>query len=168
MDLQWHVLHVMSRTEKKVAERLEKKGFWTYVPMQRQLRQWSDRKKWVDMVVMSGYVFVKIDKSQHLPVLETAGVSYFLKFERKPVIISEEEMSNFQRFIKNVKEHPIEFTTERLPVGTFVTIQSGHFKGLTGEVILHKGSRKLTVQLSHIGHWLVDLSMNDVAEVELG
>jgi transcription antitermination factor NusG len=164
MEQQWHVVHVASRTEKKVAERLEKKGFLVYLPIQRRLRQWSDRKKWVDMVVLTGYVFVKIRENQQYYVLETSGVSRFLKFSNKPVVISEAEMVHFQNFIENAKERSIEFTPDKLPIGTLVTIQTGYFKGFEGMVIKHKGRHKLTVQLSHIGHFSVDLAPEEVAQ----
>ena len=163
MNLEWNVVHVLSRNEKKVAERLEKKGFRVYLPIQKRLRQWSDRKKWVDWVVLSGYVFVKIDKRQQVPVLETVGVSRFLKFEGKPVIISEVEMTRFQALVEKAKDRPIEFTNEsKFPVGALVTIQTGQFKGVTGEVAMHKGRHKLKVQLSHIGNFSIELSADEV------
>jgi len=99
MESQWHVVHVLSRTEKKVAERLENKGIFAYLPIQKQLRQWSDRKKWVDMVVLSGYVFVKITKNEQQQVLQTPGVSRFLKHYGAIVSISDSEMQRFKKFV---------------------------------------------------------------------
>jgi transcription antitermination factor NusG len=163
MEMQWHVVHVLSRTEKKVAERLDKKGILVYLPIQKQLHQWSDRKKWVDTVVLSGYIFVKIYDNQQLGILETPGVSRFLKFSGKPVIISEKEMIHFQNFIEKAATRPIEFSSELFPVGTPVTIQTGHFKGCSGEVVMHKGKHKLKIQLSHIGHFSIELLPDEVA-----
>ena len=164
MKLQWHVVHVASRTEKKVAERLEKKEVAVYLPLQKKLRQWSDRKKWVETVVLSGYVFVKINKSKHLDVLQTPGVSRFLKHNYVPVCISDSEMQEFQNFIEKAENHPIEFTAEKPPVGTQIIIQAGNFKGCFGEVIEHKGKRKITVavNLEKIGHFFITLSPTDV------
>ena len=163
METQWHVVHVLSRTEKKVAERLENKGITIYLPLQKQLRQWSDRKKWVEMVVLSGYVFVKISKNEYLQILQTTGVSRFLKHDNKPVCISDLEMERFRNFIEKADERLIEFTTEQMPIGTVVTIQNGPFKGYSGEITKHKGNCKLTIQLSHIGHFSVDLSPDEVS-----
>ena len=163
MKSEWHVVHVLSRTEKKVAERLENSGFFVYVPIQKCLRQWSDRKKWVDMIVLSGYVFVKIPRADHHQVLETTGVSRFLKFEGKPVIISETEMARFQKFVEKAQGRPIEFSDDHLPIGTVVTIQTGQFKGVSGRVAMYKGKHKLKVQLSHIGNFSIDLAPDEVA-----
>ncbi|MDR1951031.1 MAG: UpxY family transcription antiterminator [Bacteroidales bacterium] len=162
MKLHWHVIHVASRTEKKVAERLENKGVTVYLPIQKQLRQWSDRKKWVEVVVLSGYVFVKIADSEQLNVLITPGVSRFLWHCNKPVHISDSEMERFRKFVEKAEDRTIEFTSESLPVGTIVTIQAGQFKGFSGEVIEHKGKRNLSVKLSNFGHFFVTLSASDV------
>ena len=162
METQWHVVHVLSRTEKKVAERLENKGITIYLPLQKQLRQWSDRKKWVEMVVLSGYVFVKISKNEYLQILQTTGVSRFLKHDNKPVCISDLEMERFRNFIEKADDCPIEFTSETLPIGTSVTIQVGKFKGLSGEIIEYKNKKRLSVRLSNLGHFFITLSCKDV------
>ena len=158
----WRVVRVLSRKEKVVAERLEKKGIIVYLPMQKQLRQWSDRKKWVDVVVVSGYVFVKIVKTEQAPVLETPGVSRFLMHCGVPVCISDSEMEHFKSFVEKADNRNIEFTTESISVGTTITIQTGRFKGFCGEVIEYKNKRKLSVQLSGFGHFFITLSAEDV------
>ncbi|MCL2027446.1 MAG: UpxY family transcription antiterminator [Bacteroidales bacterium] len=163
MEKQWHVVHVASRTEKKVAERLEKNQITVYLPIQKQLRQWSDRKKWVDAVVVSGYVFAKTNKNEHLKILQTPGVSRFLKHNHVPVWISDAEMQRFQDFIEKANDRQVEFSNKPLPVGTFVTIQNGQFKGISGEIIQHKGKHTLKIQLSHIGDFSIELSIDEVA-----
>jgi transcription antitermination factor NusG len=165
MNPQWHVIHVSSRTEKKVAEQIEKKGITVYLPVQKQLRQWSDRKKWVDMVVLSGYVFVKILENQHLEVLKTHGVSRFLKHNNKVVCVSDSEMLRFQNFVEKAENRPIEFTSENLSVGTPITIQTGNFKGFSGEIVEYKNKRNLSVKLTNIGHFLITLSSEDVSPI---
>jgi transcription antitermination factor NusG len=166
MVSQWHAAHVASRTEKKVAERLEKNGITVYLPIQKQLRQWSDRKKWVDMVVLSGYVFVKINKTEQLKVLQIPGVSRFLKHYHKLVCIPDLEMERFRDFIEKAENRTIEFTAEKPPIGTQITIQTGTFKGRFGEIIEHKGKRKITVavQLEKIGYFLITLLPEDVLQ----
>jgi transcription antitermination factor NusG len=57
----WFVLYTQPRNEKKVAERLEKLGIKAYCPMTIQVRQWSDRKKKVEVPLLNSYVFVPIE-----------------------------------------------------------------------------------------------------------
>ncbi len=44
----WYLLYTNPRAEKKVALELQKKGFEVFLPLQRTLKVWSDRKKWVE------------------------------------------------------------------------------------------------------------------------
>jgi transcription antitermination factor NusG len=162
MEAQWHVVRVSSRTEKKVSEKLKNQGINVYLPLQRQLHQWSDRKKWVDTVVVSGYLFVRITEKEQLLVLQTPGVSCFLKHCQALVHISDSDMQRFRDFIERAEDRPLEFTTEKPPVGTFVTIQNGHFKGFSGEVFQHRGKSKLSVKLADVGHCVVTLFFGDV------
>ena len=45
----WIAVYTRPRSEKKAASELNKLGIETYLPIQRQLRKWSDRKKIVDV-----------------------------------------------------------------------------------------------------------------------
>jgi transcription antitermination factor NusG len=54
----WHAVYVSSRTEKKINDLLNNKGIEAYVPVVKTMRQWSDRKKMVEMPLLNGYVFV--------------------------------------------------------------------------------------------------------------
>jgi transcription antitermination factor NusG len=166
MKAKWHVVHVSSRTEKKVAERLEKKGIIAYLPIQKRLRKWSDRKKWVEEVVVSGYVFVNITDHEQLSVLQVLGVSRFLKLDNQPVCIPDWEMQRFQYFIEKTKNRNIEFTSGTISVGMPVTILTGQFEGYSGKVIKQNGKRKLCVELSNFGHFFVTLSPDDVLSMQ--
>ena len=46
----WYALYVKPRSEKKVATRLTNLGFEVCVPTQQVMRQWSDRKKKVEIL----------------------------------------------------------------------------------------------------------------------
>ena len=53
----WYVALVRMHHEKKVAERLSKMGIDSFVPVQQQIHQWSDRRKVVDTVLLPMMVF---------------------------------------------------------------------------------------------------------------
>lgn len=62
----WIAAYTRPRSEKKVATELSKSGIETYVPIQKQLRIWSDRKNKIEMAVIPMIIFVRILKSQEL------------------------------------------------------------------------------------------------------
>ncbi|MEM0964202.1 MAG: transcription termination/antitermination NusG family protein, partial [Bacteroidota bacterium] len=70
----WRAFTVRARSEKRVADRLSAAGIETFLPLRRALRQWSDRKKWVEVPLFSGYVFARVDERERLVVLETEAV----------------------------------------------------------------------------------------------
>jgi len=45
LEAKWYAIYTRPRAEKQVAERLHEKGIHVYLPLQKKLRQWSDRKK---------------------------------------------------------------------------------------------------------------------------
>ena len=53
----WYVALVRMHHEKKVSERLSKMGIDSFVPVQQQIHQWSDRRKMVDTVLLPMMVF---------------------------------------------------------------------------------------------------------------
>src|SRR5208282_4589616 len=79
-DVRWYVVSVCSRREKQCNATLLRMGIETFLPLQKQLRKWSDRNKEVEMPLFPGYIFVKIDLSQKLEVLSVPGVVRFIRF----------------------------------------------------------------------------------------
>ena len=57
---QWLVAYVQSCLEKKTAERLKTMGVEYYLPIQSEIRQWSDRRKKVDRLVIPMMIFVHV------------------------------------------------------------------------------------------------------------
>ena len=60
----WYVALVRMHHEKKVAERLSKMGIDSFVPVQQQIHQWSDRRKMVDTVLLPiWFLYMSIQKN---------------------------------------------------------------------------------------------------------
>ena len=68
----WIALYTRPRSEKKVRAYLDSIGVENYLPVQNQLRQWSDRKKLVEVVVIPMVIFVLIDKSKILDIINNS------------------------------------------------------------------------------------------------
>ena len=58
---EWFVLVTANRAEKKVGIGLSEIGIENFVPVKLKLRQWHDRKKWVEMPLFNNYIFVLVD-----------------------------------------------------------------------------------------------------------
>ena len=67
-NIHWFALQTRPRWEKKVASSLNKKGIEHYCPLNKVVRQWSDRKKVVLEPVFKCYVFIKIAEDKNINI----------------------------------------------------------------------------------------------------
>lgn len=149
----WYALYTMPRAEKKVYEELRLKGLEAYLPLRKELRQWSDRKKWVEVPIINSYVFVHIQRVDYRRVFESKGVVSYVSRKGKAVVIPDREMEAMQRTVASNLSFNVEAST--IQKGQIITIASGPLKGITGEVMEIQGSRKFFLRISHIGYSLV-------------
>ncbi len=144
-SLRWYAVSTRSRHEKKVALLLAEKGIETYLPVIKTVRQWSDRKKIVDIPLITCYVFVRIDYDDHLEVLKTAGVVRFLMFQNQPAYVQDKEIENLRILTENSENVKVQDID--LQIGDYIEIDSGPFSGFQGEIIRKKSNQILVVRL---------------------
>ena len=70
----WIAIYTKPRYEKTVKKEFQKKGFKVYLPMLKERRKWSDRKKWIEFPLFRSYLFVRTKLKNSLFVLQTLGV----------------------------------------------------------------------------------------------
>src|SRR5512141_534581 len=77
---QWFAIHIRPRHEKKVVAELERRGVATLLPISRQVRRWSDRRKTVEFPLFPCYAFVQIvpTAEARVGVLRSYGVLGFV------------------------------------------------------------------------------------------
>lgn len=59
----WFAVHVRSRHEFRVLDRLTGSDIEAFLPIVEKLSRWKDRKKLVSFPLFPGYLFVHIDES---------------------------------------------------------------------------------------------------------
>ena len=153
----WYAVYTRSRSEKVVARELTKSGIEHYLPIYKSLKQWSDRKKFVEEPLIRSYLFVYISMEQYYEVLNTIGVVTIVKFSGKPVSIPEWQIKNLKILLSSgsVFEH----VTNEFNTGDMVKITSGSLKGLTGTVLTIKDKQKLMIGIDSLEHnYIVDIS----------
>ncbi len=108
-DKNWCVLYVKSRQEFKVSERLEAFGIETYVPFKNVVRQWSDRKKKVKVVLLPSIVLVKISLKHINQVFTVPGTVRFLFENGIRAIVSDIEIINMKKYLAgNMRQKEME------------------------------------------------------------
>ena len=149
----WFVLRTKSRAEKTVFKDLLEKGIEVYLPLRKELKQWSDRKKWVESPVIRSYIFIHIQMKDYRRVFESDGVVRYVSHDGKAAVIPDREIETMRRMIESNISFNVE--TNAIQIGQVITVESGPLKGITGEVVDIQGDRKLFLRISHIGYTLV-------------
>jgi transcriptional antiterminator RfaH len=145
----WYPVYTNPRAEKKAADLLMKKGVETYLPLQKQLKQWTDRKKWVEEPLIKSYIFVKITAKQQMEVLTTKGVCRFLYFSGKVATMPERQITELQLLLATETE--LEVSDRAFKTGEKVKVKAGPLMGLTGELVQHQSQKKMIIRLDHTG-----------------
>ncbi len=146
--LNWYALYVNVKHEKKVVQKLLEKCLESYSPVVKKLQQWSDRKKWVDFPMLSGYVFVKIDLKDKEKVLNCPGVFAFIKFNGVEAKIRDLEIL----ILKSIEGSGYDVTQETAEVklNDNVEIVQGPLKGLTGTIMKIQNTEYLQLVLESL------------------
>jgi transcription antitermination factor NusG len=158
----WHVVYSRSRAEKKVLIELQFQGIEAYLPLQRKLRQWSDRKKWIEVPLISGYIFVFITRKEYDKVLQTNGVVTYVRFEGKAAVIPDEQIEYIKKMLSQ-PEIPVDVYTQLINPGDKVEVTVGPLIGLKGTLVSFRGKKRVAVQIQQLNlSLMVDLPATQI------
>lgn len=126
--MNWYALYTKSRSEKKLAETLQKLGIEHYLPLLRIRKKWSDRYKWVEEPVFASYLFVRIDFGlSSLRVLKLPQAVYFVSTVGAPTIIDAHDLELLRLAVENYTESLVIRDSSALAAGETVRIKDGPF-----------------------------------------
>jgi transcriptional antiterminator RfaH len=145
----WYPVYTHARAEKKASLALINKGIETYLPLHRQLRQWSDRKKWVEEPFIKSYLFVRINEHEQSEVLKTKGVARFIYFSNKVTSMPDRQIDDLKMLMASPYE--LEVTEENLQPGEKIIIKAGPLKGMPGEIIAYRSQKQLILRMESLG-----------------
>jgi len=149
----WYVAYTAPRAEKKVAQRLEKIGIDYYLPLRKQYRQWSDRKKMIHVPAFTSYIFVKVNQSEYYTAICQSGMVRYIYFDGSPAIINEKTMEEIRRIFES---DPMVELCDHIPTpGEKYIIPSGPLKGIEGKIIRLKGNTHFILEVKEWGKYLV-------------
>jgi transcriptional antiterminator RfaH len=149
----WYAIYTRPRAEKQVYQRLTESGVETYLPMQKTIRQWSDRKKMVEKPLLSSYLFVKVLPKNFPVVFKIYGVVKFVSFEGQPVSIPQKQIDTLRLLIDSNAE--IEVSSENFAKGDNVEVIAGALAGLTGELIKIGTHNRFVVRIDRLDQNLI-------------
>lgn len=149
----WKVLYVASRSEKRVSQRLNDLGLIAYVPLRTEKRKWSDRLKTVSTPMISGYVFVQVADKDRDMVFKSQGVLNFVRYNGGDAVVRDIEIEALKSIEQ--KGYYVEGeSSNSFKEGEKVLIKYGPFKGLEGSVRSIANENIYRISIESIGYAL--------------
>jgi transcription antitermination factor NusG len=142
----WYAIHTRPRHEKWIAQQLQEKRVFTFLPLLQQIHQWSDRRSKVEVPLFSCYAFVRIAQTteERLKVLRTPGVLGFVGNERQGTPIPDDQVENLRTAIREkipCALHPF------VSAGKRVRIRGGSLDGVEGILVRQGEDQSLVVSV---------------------
>lgn len=153
--MNWYVVYTKPKWEKKVAEQLNQKGIECYCPLVTQIKQWSDRKKKIEVPLFNSYVFVRLDEKDRNLVFQSSGVVRYLFWLAKPAIVRDEEIRTIKNWLSMPNEY--EISVSNIQVGDKIVLESGPFQS----------QEAIVQEMNKTGYILVLESMGCVLKMKL-
>lgn len=121
----WYVVYTKPKWEKKVAEKLTEVGIECYCPLITQMKQWSDRKKAIEVPLFNSYVFVQLEDGNRNSVFQVSGVVRYLFWLGKPAIVKDGEIEIIKTSLSSPNISDISVTS--IQVGDRIKLETGAF-----------------------------------------
>lgn len=157
----WHVLHVRSNAEKRVAQSLSVRSIETYIPLYRERVKWSDRVVVTERPLFSGYVFTRFQPETRITVISTPGVLRSLGDDEKN-LVSCEDLDKIREALANgclLRPHT------HIAAGTRVRVRRGIFEGVEGTVLELRQECKVVIALAAIRQcFSLGVELEDIEE----
>ncbi|TDO77418.1 transcription antitermination factor NusG [Flavobacterium chryseum] len=123
--MNWYVIYTKPKWEKKVAEKLNQIGVECYCPVITEIKQWSDRKKKVEVPLFNSYIFVYLLEKDRNSVFQIAGVVRYLYWLGKPAVVRDDEIEGIKSNLASPNISEVSVTS--IQVGDRIKLESGAF-----------------------------------------
>ncbi|MFZ1084379.1 MAG: UpxY family transcription antiterminator [Terracidiphilus sp.] len=144
----WFAVYTLPRHEKRVSEYMVIREVEHYLPLYQVRRKWRNGSTvMLDLPLFPGYLFVRIERSERVRVLEAPGVLSFVGgVGGRPACLPETEIDALRSGLplRHAEPHPL------LTVGQRARILSGPLAGMEGVVVRRKNSLRVVLTMDMI------------------
>jgi len=144
--MDWHVLYLRPRCEKKVAEFCRIHGLNYYLPLREETKIYQRRKVTVHKPLFPSYFFSSFDGEGRLSLLKTNNVLRILEPTSRRQLLHE-----LAQVRKALTVDPTLAACSAIKAGRRVRILGGPFAGVEGVIQSLKGQMKVCLNVDMIG-----------------
>jgi len=158
----WHVLHVFSNREKRVAQQLTVRRVENYLPLYQERVKWTDRTVVTERPLFPGYVFARFLSESRIDAISAPGVVRSLG-DQEGDLVSSEELDKIREGLASgyiLRPHP------GVSVGTRVLVHGGIFEGIEGVVTEFRQRCKVVIALAAVQQsFSLEVDLGDIVVV---
>jgi transcription antitermination factor NusG len=155
----WHVLHVRSNHEKRVAQHLAVRAVEHYLPLYSERVKWTDRTALTERPLFSGYVFARFSPDARITVISTPGVVRSLGDDERCLVSSAE----LDRIREGLSSGLLLRPHQYVSLGQRVRVRSGIFEGVDGVVTQFRQQCKVIISLTAVRQcFSLELELGDI------
>jgi len=158
MNSNWVVIYTRSNFEKKLAQNLSKFKIEYFLPTQKVLKQWKDRKKWVDELLFRSYVFIRkqeYDKYRD-SICKLDGFIKVLYSNNKPLIVTDVEIENLKQITSQSYKLTIESVNPQK--GDVIFLKDFNIEGIINRIT---NSDKIILYVPTLNYYIT-VSYSDI------
>ncbi len=163
----WIAALVQMNCEKKSEAKLNNLGFETYLPIQKEERQWSDRRKIIDRIVIPMIVYVRADKGNAQSIRNLSFVHKLITYPGSKEIATPipDEQINQLKFLLSNAESEVSIISD-IKVGDEVQIIKGTLKGFKGVLcMMSTKTPKVAIRIDCLGYASVSIPMSFIEKI---
>lgn len=139
----WLVVYTMSRAEKKIQKELARREIECFLPLHKVIKQWSDRKKKLELPLFPNYLFVRPGQLDSYKVLMVPGVVKYVKANKELATVREEQIDAIKRMLHGNPE----VSSDVFVTGAKLRVTRGPLQGLEGVVVEKLGRTRIAMTL---------------------
>lgn len=128
---------------------LNEMGIENYCPLNKIVKQWSDRKKTITEPIFKSYVFVRVADADKWPLAKLDGILNYVYWLGKPARIKDQDIINIKKFLNEFSDVTVE-ELQRLEVNSNVRIIQGVLMNYHG-VLLELYGNRARVKIESMG-----------------
>ena len=167
MEKHWFVVYTKSNCEKKVASLLTKYNIDNYCPLNKTIRQWSDRKKVILAPLFTSYVFVYVSLDAISKVKQVSSdIINFVYWLGKPAVVQDVEIEQIKLFLD--KHMDIKLEKKSIHVHDKIKVLSGPLMNMEGNIksIEHNKVKLILPSLGYV--MIAETTIHNVQVVTKG
>ncbi len=144
--VKWYAVHVMSRHERKVAEKLRRRDLEVFLPEYQSRSKRKDRVKMISRPLFPGYLFVRtaLGPDERIAILQTPSVVRLVGVNNRPLPIPDGQIESVRLLVNSTEDA----RPEKKPgPGQKVLVIDGPLKGVVGVVEKTPRGEKIIVSV---------------------